>query len=406
MAQFDILIVGGGHAGAQAAISLRQRKYTGSIAIVGEEAEYPYERPPLSKDYLADAKDFGRLLIRPAPSWSERNVDLVLATRVTQVLPADHMVRTQNGDLIGYGQLIWAAGGYPRRLACRGSGLAGIHYVRSRADVDRMKAELRDAKTIVIIGGGYIGLEAAAILSGLGKQVTVVETQPRVLARVASEELSLFYQAEHESHGVAFRLGAGVEALEGEERISGVLLATGEVLPADMAVVGIGIAPAVEALTVAGAAVENGVLVDGLCRTSVSDIFAIGDCAAHVNSFANNATIRLESVQNANDQAMTVAKHLTGCDEPYHAVPWFWSHQYDLKLQTVGISTGHDQVVLRGDPARRSFSLVYLRGNSVIALDCVNAARDYVQGRALLGRNLNFPSDHLADADIPLKHFA
>jgi 3-phenylpropionate/trans-cinnamate dioxygenase ferredoxin reductase subunit len=406
MAYFDILIVGAGHAGAQLAIMLRQREFEGTIAIVGEESEYPYERPPLSKDYLSGDKDFGRILIRPPASWAERRINLLLAKRVVEVFPENHTVCTDDGDVIGYGRLVWATGGYPRRLGCRGHDLNGVHSVRNRADIDRMIVELPLVNNIVVVGGGYIGLEAAAVLSKLGKGVTVVEAQPRVLARVASETLSRFYEAEHRSHGVEFRLGADVRGFEGESKVTGVALATGEILPADMVIVGIGIVPAVEELAAAGAAGDNGVLVDTLCRTSLTDIFAIGDCAAHINSYAGNATIRLESVQNAHDQAMTVAQHLTGADEPYNAVPWFWSNQYDLKLQSVGISTGYDHVVTRGDMSRRSFSLVYLRDNRVIALDCVNAARDYVQGRALLGRVLGLQSDVLANAEIPLKNLA
>jgi 3-phenylpropionate/trans-cinnamate dioxygenase ferredoxin reductase subunit len=260
---------------------------------------------------------------------------------------------------------------------------------------------------VVVIGGGYIGLEAAAVLTKLGKQVTLLEALPRVLARVAGEPLSRFYEAEHRAHGVDVRLETQVECIVGEGgRVTGVRLADGEVVPGEMVIVGIGIIPAVEPLLAAGATGGNGVAVDALCHTSLPDVFAIGDYALHESAFAAGASIRLESVQNANDQAATVAKALTGVEEPYAAVPWFWSNQYDLKLQTVGLSTGHDRAVLRGDLATRSFSLVYLKDGRVIALDCVNATKDYVQGRALVAGGATIAPERLADAAVPLKEMA
>ncbi|MBY0305443.1 MAG: pyridine nucleotide-disulfide oxidoreductase [Sphingomonas sp. 28-62-20] len=411
MDQADIVIVGAGHGGAQAAIALRQQGFTGSIAIIGEEPELPYERPPLSKDYLAGDKPFERLLIRPAAFWSERQIDFRLGMRVNAVLPEEHRVTTEDGQSFGYRTLIWATGGAPRKLTCPGAEVAGVHYVRSRADVDQQIAELASVSRVVVIGGGYIGLEAAAVLSKLGKQVTVVEALDRVLARVAGEPLSRFFEAEHRAHGVDVRLGAMVEAIEGANgRAIGVRLTDGELIGCDMVVVGIGIIPAVAPLLEAGAAGGNGVLVDAQCRTSLPDIFAIGDCAAHANRFAGGAVIRLESVQNANDQATIAAKAIMGGTDGYDAVPWFWSNQYDLKLQTVGLSTGYDHVLVRGDPATRSFSVIYLRDGHVIALDCVNMIKDYVAGRALVvaGITTGLSPDpiQLADPLIALKTLA
>jgi 3-phenylpropionate/trans-cinnamate dioxygenase ferredoxin reductase subunit len=402
MTRYDVLIVGAGHGGAQAAIALRQNKFEGSIGLLGDEPELPYERPPLSKEYLSGEKAFERLLIRNAAFWEERQVALLPGRTVTAVDPAAHRI-TADHEPIEYGQLIWATGGTPRRLSCEGHDLAGIHTVRTRADVDAMIAELDGVSRVAVIGGGYIGLEAAAVLAKLGKQVTVLEAQDRVLARVAGEPLSRFFEAEHQAHGVAIRLNVQVEAILGEGRVASVRLAGGEVIPADMAIIGIGIEPAVEPLLAAGASGGNGVLVDEQCRTSLADIFAIGDCALHVNRYAADTAIRLESVQNANDQATVAAKTICGLDAAYDAVPWFWSNQYDLKLQTVGISAGHDAVVVRGDPATRSFSLVYLRAGRVIALDCVNAVKDYVQGRRLVVEGLAADPARLADPTIPLK---
>ena len=402
---YDILIVGAGHGGAGAAIALRQRGFDGTIALLGDEDALPYERPPLSKEYLAGDKPFERILLRPAAFWTDRAIALLPGRTVVAVDAGGHRVTTADGATIGYRHLIWATGGAPRRLACAGHDLRGVHGVRTRADVDRMIAELPTVTRVVVIGGGYIGLEAAAVLTKLGKPVTVLEALPRVLARVAGEPLSRFYEAEHRAHGVDLRTGVAVACIEERNgAASGVRLADGRVLAADMVIVGIGIVPAVGPLIAAGAAGQaGGVMVDAQCRTTLPDIVAIGDCAAHANAFAGGATIRLESVQNASDQAMVVAKALTGAPEPYHAVPWFWSNQYDLKLQTVGLSTGHDATVLRGDPATRNFSLVYFRAGRVVALDCVNRVRDYVQGRALVAGGVAVDPALVADPARDLK---
>ena len=402
--QFDVLIVGGGHAGAQAAAALRQIGFVGSIAILGDEVDLPYERPPLSKDYLSGDKEFERILIRPATFWAERKVDMHLGLRVAAVDAQDRRVRTECGTMFGYQHLVWATGGSPRRLSCSGHDASGVHSVRTRADVDAMMGELASVAHVAIIGGGYIGLEAAAVLTKLGKSVTVLEAMPRVLARVAGEPLSRFYEDEHRAHGVDLRLGVSVDCIEEANRkATGVRLHGGEVVRADMVIVGIGIVPAVEPLRKAGANCGNGVEVDHLCRTSLPNVYAIGDCAAHMNDFADGAVIRLESVQNANDMAMCVAKSIVGDEKPYHAVPWFWSNQYDLRLQTVGLSVGHDEVVLRGSLASRSFSVIYLRKGRVVALDCVNATKDYVQGRKLVETGVRTSPQRLADPSVALK---
>ena len=393
--QADVVIVGAGHGGAQAAIALRQNGFAGSIAVIGREPELPYERPPLSKDYLAREKPFERIMIRPAAFWDDKAVTFVLGREVVAIDPAAHVLTTDDGATVAYGSLIWAAGGDPRRLTLDGHDLTGVHAVRTREDADRLMAELDGgARHAVVIGGGYIGLEAAAVLEAL----------PRVLARVAGETLSSFYEAEHRAHGVDLRTEVSVAAIEGAEgRVTGVQLADGSVIAADMVIVGIGIIPAVAPLIAAGAEGGNGVMIDDHCRTSLPDVFAIGDCAAHANAFADGAVIRLESVQNANDQATCVARAITGNPAPYHAVPWFWSNQYDLKLQTVGLSIGHDAAITRGDPASRSFSVIYLKAGRVIALDCVNMVKDYVQGRKLVEAGAVIAPDRLADASVPLK---
>ncbi|WP_109808197.1 NAD(P)/FAD-dependent oxidoreductase [Sphingosinithalassobacter portus] len=403
MKKFDVIIVGAGHGGAQAAIALRQNKFAGTIAMIGDEAEPPYERPPLSKEYLQGDKHFERLLIRPENFWAERDIAMLLGEHVTSVDPAAHAVTTETGATYGYGKLIWATGGAPRRILCDGHHLTGVHTVRTRADADRMTAELPNVQRAVVIGGGYIGLEAAAVLTKFGKKVVLLEALDRVLARVAGEPLSRFFEKEHRAHGVDVRLDARVDCILGETHVTGVRMADGEEIPCEMVIVGIGIIPAVAPLTAAGATGDNGVDVDAQCQTSLPDIYAIGDCARHPNGFADGASIRLESVQNANDQATVVAKNIAGIEASYNAVPWFWSNQYDIKLQTVGLSTGFDDAVVRGDPADRSFSVIYLKDGHVIALDCVNATRDYVQGRKLVLERAGIAPERLADSTTPLK---
>lgn len=407
-AKFDVLIVGGGHGGAQTAIALRQAKFTGTIAIVSNENVLPYERPPLSKEYLSGDKPFERILIRPSTFWKEREITILFETQVCDVLKEQHEVVTADGLIIGYGQLVWAAGGSARRLVCEGGDATGVHTVRTQLDVDLLASELDSVKHVVVVGGGYIGLETAAILNKLGKQVTVLEALDRVLARVAGVPLSRFYEAEHRAHGVDIRLNVIVDHIETSEgRVVGVHLVGGEVLSCQMVIVGIGIVPSIEPLNDGGAICSNGVEVDQWCRTNLADVFAVGDCAAHENSYADGARIRLESVQNANDQATLVAQKIAGeTVTPYASVPWFWSHQYDLKLQTVGLSMGHDEAVVRGDPASRSFSVIYLRQGHVIALDCVNSVKDYVQGKALVVNKVQSQAHVLADTNTALKEIA
>ncbi len=403
MAGAGVIIVGAGHGGAQAAIALRQNGYEGPVTVIGREPEIPYERPPLSKEYLAQEKPFERILIRPEAFWVDKGVTIKLSAEVVTVEPEAKLVTLGSGERLPYDQLIWAAGGDPRRLDCPGGDLAGVHVVRTRADVDAIMAGLPEVACVAVIGGGYIGLEAAAVLRKLGKEVVLLEALPRVLARVAGEVLSEFYEAEHRAHGVDLRTGVAVTALVGDGAVSGVRLADGSLVEADMVIVGIGIIPSIAPLAAAGADTGNGVIVDAHCRTSLPDVYAIGDCAAHTSGFADGATIRLESVQNANDQATIAAKAICGDLVEYAATPWFWSNQYDLKLQTVGLSMGHDATVLRGDPATRSFSVIYLKDGAVRALDCVNMVKDYAQGRKLVEARAVIDPALLADTNVALK---
>jgi 3-phenylpropionate/trans-cinnamate dioxygenase ferredoxin reductase subunit len=404
---FDVAIVGSGHGGVRAAVALREYGFTGSIGLIGAEEGLPYERPPLSKDYLAGEKPLERILLRPEHFWDAQRIERVTGCRIVGVDAAARILTAEDGGRIGYGKLIWAAGGNARRLGCTGGDLAGVHTVRSLADVEAMRSELGATRRAIVIGGGYIGLEAAAVLRKLGKEVVLLEALDRVLARVAGEPVSRFYEVEHRRQGVDVRLGVTVDHIEGEGgRAAAVRLADGGRIAGEMVVVGIGIAPATEPLIAVGAEGGDGVHVDQFCRTNLPDVLAIGDCAAHANTFAEGERVRLESVQNANDQANTAARFITGDPQPYAATPWFWSNQYDLKLQTVGLSRGHDGTVIRGEPDKRSFSLIYLRQGRVVALDCVNSVKDYVQGRKLIEAAAAPDPGALADASVPLKELA
>lgn len=401
--KYDTIIVGGGHGGAQAAIALRQKGYEGTLAIVSEEGELPYDRPALSKEYFAGDKTFDRLQLRPASFWAERKIEFLTRQCVVAIDPSAHTVSTAGGATIEYRHLIWATGGAPKRLACAGHDYEGVHSVRTRADVDHIRSELETVTDVAIVGGGYIGLEAAAVLRKLGKSVTILEAQERVLARVAGPAISHFYESEHRSRGVDIRLNARIECLTGEgKRVSGVRLVDGETISAQLVIVGIGVTPVVVPLLAAGAAGGDGIDVDAQCRTTLQDVFAVGDCARHSNTFAGSVFLRVESIQNANDMANTVASVITAGNGEYCSVPWFWSNQYDLKLQTVGISSGYDEQVVRGEPTKRSFSVVYLRGGQVVALDCVNNPKEYVQGRALVVNKVRPSIEALRDSEIPL----
>lgn len=403
--RYDVAIVGGGHAGAQAAIVLRQAKFEGSIAIFGDEIYPPYERPPLSKEYLSGEKTFERIMLRPENFWAERDIDLVLGSRVARVDAANRKIMLANDSEVGFGKLIWAAGGSPRMLPCEGAEAPNVFAVRRRKDVDAIMDMLDSVNNVVVVGGGYIGLEAAAVFGKLGKKVTVLEALDRVLSRVAGETLSRFFEGYHRSKGVDVRVDTKLSHFVTDEsgKAIAVELEGGERVPADLVIVGIGIIPDVGPLLSAGATGGNGVDVDEHCRTSLPGIYAVGDCAVHGNKYADGTHIRLESVQNANDQAKTAAMDIAGKAAPYDAVPWFWSNQYDLRLQTVGLSTGFDREVVRGDPDSASFSVVYLRGGKVIALDCVNSTKDYVQGRKMVVEGLTPDLDELADSSKPLK---
>jgi 3-phenylpropionate/trans-cinnamate dioxygenase ferredoxin reductase component len=401
---FDVLVVGAGHGGAQAAIALRKRGFAGTIAVVSSERDVPYERAQLSKDYLSGESHFERIVLRPEAFWRECDISLVLGRTVMTVKPTARRVVLQYGDIIHYGVLVWAAGGRPRSLICNGARLQGVFTLRTRSNVDDLRQELPSAERVVIVGSGYIGLEAAAALSRCGKRVTVVEGLSRVLAREGGEALSGFYEAQHRAHGVEILLNAKVQGIERKgPRACGVRIKGDRVVPADLVIVDAGIAPACEPLLSAGAKGGNGVAVDAYGRTSLPYIYALGDCAIHPSPYAGGAMVRLESVQNACDMATTVAKAITRELEPYTAVPSFWSDQYDLRLRTAGLSCFHEDAVVRGDPASGSFSIIYRRKGRVVAVDCVNASNEFFHGRALVQNRIAAEPAELADTQVPLQ---
>jgi 3-phenylpropionate/trans-cinnamate dioxygenase ferredoxin reductase subunit len=384
-------------------MALRRASYSGSITLVGDEPHLPYERPPLSKDYLAGDIPAERIALRPAQYWKDEAVSFRLNERVVSVDPARQTVQTTTGAL-DYGSLVWATGGTPRRLDAASHNLRGVHVVRTRGDVDEIRSLLPTVERVVVIGGGYVGLEVAAVLTKLGKSVTLLEALDRVLARVAGAEISSFFEQLHRARGIDVRTSVVVDSLVGQDGgVTGVQLAGGRAIEADLVIVGIGIAPAVAPLVAAGARHGNGVEVDDRCRTSLPNTYAVGDCAAHRNRHADGAWVRLESVQNATDQAVIAASNIMGQDIAYDAVPWFWSNQYDVRLQTVGLSAGFDETVVRGSMTAGEFSVVYLRSGRVIALDCVNRSRDFMHGKRLVADRRSVDRVALADPSVPLK---
>ena len=397
-----IVIAGAGHSAGQVVATLRQLKFAGTIVLVGDEPWLPYQRPPLSKKFLAGEMPAERLLFKPPSFYEDPGVDLRLETRVTAINRSDRTIGLANNEQIAYDKLVLAPGARVRELPVAGTNLKGVHYLRNIADVERLREDLAPGKRLVIIGAGYIGLEVAAVTCQAGLDVTVIEMADRVMSRAVSPEISDFYQIEHANQGVRLRLGTGVTALHGNKRVKSVETSDGEQVPADCVVIGIGIVPNTELAADAGLDVDDGIVVDDRCRTGDPDIYAVGDCTRHPNRIYGRS-LRLESVHNALEQAKTAANNLCGKDMQYSQVPWFWSDQYDLKLQIAGLSQGYDDVIIRGNPAERSFSCVYLEDGHLIAVDAVNAPKDFVQSKSLIADRTVVDTRRLADSERELK---
>ena len=401
----QIVIAGGGQAAVQAVDTLRRKGFAGKLTVVGDEPWLPYQRPPLSKKYLAGALERERLLIRPAQFFAEHQVHTQLGRRVSEIAPREQHVRLDDGLVLPYDALVLATGSRPRRLPAPGADLAGVHYLRTIADANRIRAECAAGGRMVIIGGGYIGLEVAASARGLGLEVTVLEMAARVMSRVTCAEISAFYEAEHARQGVRIHCNETLRALHGDARsgrVRAVLTEAGREYPADIVIIGCGVVPADELARAAGLTCENGVVTDVHCRTSDAAIYAAGDCASHLNR-QYGRHLRLESVDNAFEQGTTVALNLLGAATPHDKLPWFWSDQFDLKLVIVGVAHGYDSVILRGSAATRSFSACYLRGGELIAIDTVNQPKDQMAARKLIAAHARPDPDKLADAAIALK---
>lgn len=400
-----LIIVGAGHAAGQAVATLRQKKFSGEVCVIGEERWLPYQRPPLSKKFLAGELPAERLYVKPPAFYEDPSLTVQLSTRIAGIDRERRQVVPENGPAQPYDRLILAIGASARRLNLPGCELPGIHYLRTIDDVLLIREQVETGRRMVIVGAGYIGLEVAAVATSLGLEVTVVEMQDRVMKRVVSPEVSHIYEAVHREHGVELRLNAGIERFLGEKRVKGLKLADGREIPADLVVVGIGIQPNVALARDAGLAVEDGIVVDDRCRTSDPDIYAVGDCTFHPNALLGRS-IRLESVHNALEQARTAAANVCGEDLRYADIPWFWSDQYDLKLQIAGLSHGYDQAVMRGDAKTRCFTCVYLKAGHIIAVDAVNSPKDFIQSKKLIAEHATLDVARLPDPTVELKDLA
>lgn len=403
MPETHTLIIGASHAGAQAAVSLRQAGYKGRITLLGDETVPPYHRPPLSKDYLSGHKDEADILLRPEESYAASKIDLRLGLRSGAIDRADKTVQTTDGERISYDHLILATGARIRHLPIPGADLAHVHYLRDTKDVDAIRARVSPGKRAVIIGGGYIGLETAASLRKRGMKVTLLEAQARILQRVTSKTMSDFYRRIHSEEGVTIIencLAATIES--GDDNLT-VRTSCDQSFEAHMVVIGIGVIPNTELAEFAGLEIADGISVNPYCQTSDPDIYAIGDVSYHYNPIYDRH-VRLESVPNATEQAKVVAAHILGKPKPYDALPWFWSDQFDLKLQIAGLSDGYDEIILRGDPHQsRHFAAYYFQGDRLLAVDAVNAPRDFMMARMTLSKRKTLDKVKLADPDSDLK---
>lgn len=397
-----IVIVGAGQGGFQTATSLREAGFAGPVTLVGEEPGLPYQRPPLSKAYMKGDAGIEQIELRPAAFFKDHGIEVVNA-RAEAIDRATRRVLLAGGEALAYAHLILATGARNRPLPVPGRELAGVYYLRSRADADALKQRLEGARRVVVIGAGFIGLEFAAVARALGHEVTVIEAAARPLARAVSPEMSAFFADAHTSMGTRVLLGAGVVGLVGAAgHVTGVETTDGAVHPADFVVVGIGVTPNVELAAEAGLEVANGIVVDAHLATADPAISAIGDAVAYPSRFADGL-VRLESVQNAVDQAKAVAARLMGRPAPYEAVPWFWSDQSDLKLQMVGLAGPTDEAVLRGDPASRRFSVFRFRHGVLTAIESVNRPADHMLGRRLLAGTPTLTPEQAADESLELK---
>jgi 3-phenylpropionate/trans-cinnamate dioxygenase ferredoxin reductase subunit len=398
-----VVIVGAGQAGFQLAASLRMEGYDGPITLIGDEPNLPYQRPPLSKGFMTGKQDIEGTVLRPRAFYDSHRIDLIADAKVTEIDRAGRSVRLASGRHVPFGELVLAVGARNRTLPVKGGELEGICYLRTDAEAVDIRQRLQRASDVAVIGGGFIGLELAAAARTLGKSVRVIEVQSRLMPRVVSPVLSNFYRDLHTGQGVDVFLGAAVSEIVGHQgKISKVILSDGSAWPADLVLVGIGVVPNIELARDAGLTVSNGIDVDEHLRTDDEGIYAIGDCCHHPNRFARGR-VRLESVQNAVDQAKCIASTILGRCESYRAVPWFWTDQFDVKLQMAGLSIGCDQAVTRGEPESRKFSVFYFSDGRLAAVDSINRPGDHLAARKLIGAGTGLTPAQAADPGVDLK---
>jgi 3-phenylpropionate/trans-cinnamate dioxygenase ferredoxin reductase subunit len=400
-----VLIVGGGQAGAQAVDTLRREGFQGRLVLISEEDMLPYQRPPLSKKCLCGEMQADRLLFRHRAFYDEHAVELKLGVCAIGLESGARRVTLSSGEQLTYDRLLLCLGACARRLTCPGADLAGVHYLRKIGDAGAINQDLKPGARVVIIGGGYIGLETAATARHMGCAVTVLEMADRVMNRVVASNVSEYFAHEHRTQGVKIVCNTRVVRLEGRSRVESVVCADGSSYPADLLIVGVGALANSQLASDAGLQCENGIVVDEHCRTSDPDIFAAGDCANYFSP-RYHARVRLESVDNAFEQAKAAALNMLDKPVAYERVPWFWSDQYDNKLLIVGLSTGHDQQLTRGDPASRSFSVCYLKGGELVAVEAINHSKDYMAARRLIAEHMRPSIDKLADPQIGIKDAA
>jgi 3-phenylpropionate/trans-cinnamate dioxygenase ferredoxin reductase component len=397
-----ILIIGGGQAGAQAIDTLRREGYGGRLVLIGDEPELPYQRPPLSKKYLSGEMAADRLLFRHRSFYDEHRIELKLGKRAVRLDAAARQVELADGEILTYDRLLLCLGAASRRLTCPGTDLPGVHYLRDLADVTPIQAGFKPQARVVIIGGGYIGLETAATCRKMDCEVTVLEMADRIMNRVVAPCVSQYFAGEHRTHGVNIICDMRVVRLEGRGRVERVVCADGSSHAADLVIVGVGAVPTTDLASAAGLACDDGIVVDEYCRTSDAAIYAAGDCTNHPSPRFGRR-VRLESVDNAFEQAKSAALNLQGREAAHDRVPWFWSDQFDNKLLIVGLSQDYDRQVLRGDPVSRSFSVCYLKGRELLAVEAVNHSKDYMAARKLIAERALLNPEKLADIELALK---
>jgi len=399
------VIIGASHAGVQLALSLRQGGWEGKILLVSDETVAPYQRPPLSKGVLDGSKSPDTIALRPEVLYQKSNIEFLLGRRAERIDRENKVVELDDGSHLSFDKLALTTGSRPRTLPLTGHDQEGVFYLRSLADVEQMRPCIDTDSKAVIVGGGYIGLEAAAVLCKLGKQVTVIEALPRVLQRVTAPEVSAFFERIHREEGVNVLTETGVASIGGSGRAEHVMCVDGTEQSADLVIIAVGVVPNIELAAQAGLEVDNGIRVNEFAQTSDPDIVAAGDCTSFYSALYQRH-IRLESVQNATDQARTAAASLHGALLPYQAVPWFWSEQYDVKLQIAGLSQGHDNTVTRGDSRQgRSFAVFYFSGDRLLAVDAINRPAEFMAGKRLIADDVVLDKARLRDESIPIKEF-